>query len=269
MAYSAKIVADSIHHTRLTTMEITYPRFVHAEFLTHRQFSRNSASSRAIPIAKMIARVKSDPVWPTYWGVNEKGMQANTLMSEAEIERAKEQWQRAIDQACANASTLAHLGCHKQIANRLLEPFSWITTIVTATEWENFFHLRCNAAAQPEIRKIAEMMQALYRTSEPQVVKSWHLPYIQPSELTMIDQDQIELSVARCARVSYLTHQGTRDIDADFALFRRLYEGRHLSPFEHIAFPSSNGECRDSNFKGWFQYRKLIKNECYKGEENV
>lgn len=261
----AKIIADSVSplQKRITTMEITYQRFVHSEFMTHRDFSRNAASSRAIPITKMLSKVKEDPAMPVWWGKNQSGMQAEVELDESEKAQAMAQWLRARDAAVEQAENLLALGLHKQLVNRVLEPFMEITVIVTATEWNNFFSLRCHPAAQPEIRNIAEMMREEYLKSEPRFTRfdEWHLPYLQEDERTLDIEKQKMLSAARCARVSYLTHDGTRDHDKDYELHDRLSSSGHWSPFEHVAKPSYNNGYRSGNFVGWCQYRKEFRNE--------
>lgn len=288
MAYNAKIVLDSVSVAgdRLTTMEVTFPRIVLAEFNTHRAFSRNSASSRAIPFAKQIDKVITDPFVPTYWGANQSGMQADEEIGHESRVSAIKEWLAARDDAVAAATTLHGLNVHKQTVNRLLEPFMWQTVIVTATEWSNFFALRANPQAQPEIREIAEWMQSLYQESEPTGLQDgeWHLPYIQPEEYSLVDDDpekMRQVSAARCARVSYLTHDGKRDLEQDVKLYERLKNGGHLSPLEHVATPAwyvattpeehrvsgwddgINGKRSEQhgNFRGWKQLRKFVPNE--------
>lgn len=278
MAYEAKILADSVAPCgkRLTTMSITYPRFVHSEFMTHRMFSRNAASSRAIPVAKMIREIEDDPVWPVWWGKNQSGMQAAEELDPKAQAEALDWWLNARDNAVADAASLMHLGLHKQIANRLLEPWMWITVIVSATEWENFFHLRCHPDAQPEVRKIAEMMRDLYRANTPRSVTPddaipWHLPLISQEDLEywatgeLQTGDLVKIAVGRAARVSYLTREGKRDPGADIALHDRLLESGHWSPFEHVACPMRTAE-PSGNYIGWKQYRKAFPEENYQGD---
>jgi len=148
----------------------------------------------------------------------------------------------------------------------LLEPFAWITVIITATDWANFFTQRCHPDAQPEIKHIAEMMLAAYRASAPATVEMgrWHLPLIQDDERTLPDEQLCKVSVARCARVSYLTHDGKRDRERDLELYERLLGGGangHWSPFEHVATPASDPERHSANFAGWEQYRKRFPQE--------
>ena len=295
MAYSAKIVTDSVSEVgdRLTTMEVTFPRMVLAEFNTHRVFSRNSASSRAIPVAKQLQRIMDDPFIPVWWGKQQPGMQADVELTGKEREEAEIEWLVARDNAVAHAQRLMELGLHKQISSRLLEPWMWQTVIVTATEWSNFFALRANPMAQPETRVIAEMMRGLYDESEPALVKGgeWHLPLIQPEERDGVfefSEEARKISAARCARVSYLTHDGKRDLEADLKLYERLAGAGHMSPFEHVATPfeqpyiyrrenvmAEYGDgymesseqvkyllAHDSgNFRGWKQLRKFLPNE--------
>lgn len=261
MSYSARVLADSVGPSgkRLTTMEITYPRFVHSEFMTHRMFSRNSASSRAIPIGKMIGRVIDDPVLPVWWGKNQAGMQATEELDEDARVNAEAVWLHARDEAIGRVQVLSAIGLHKQIANRLLEPWMWITVIVSATEWVNFFGLRCHPDAQPEIRKIAEMMRELYQSSRPRETDAgiWHLPLVGSDDLMggYGERDLKKISVGRCARVSYLTHDGKRDPQADIDLCDRLSTSGHWSPFEHVAVALEKPE-HCGNFIGWRQYRK-------------
>ena len=283
--YSAKIIADSINPVgdRLTTFELTYPRFVHAELMTHRLFSRNSASSRALPTKKLLEQIENNPVMPKWWGKNQSGMQAAEELTGAALTLAKAQWLLGRDDAVKRAKALHEIGLHKQIANRVLEPWMFITVIVTATEYENWFHLRCSPMAQPEIAWVAYEMQKLYKENEPKLSQPgwWHLPYIvmekehplyvDTSELASLlklsradgvglTEALCKISTARCARVSYLTHAGVRDYSEDIKLHDRLSDNGHWSPFEHVAMAQSSSEM-SGNFKGWTQYRKTFPNE--------
>lgn len=270
MAYGARILADSIvvgkPHTRLTTMEVTLPRIVLAEFNTHRMFSRNSASSRAIPVEKMLKRVQEDPFIPVYWGKNQKGMQADEEFSEAEQEGLKIQWLAARDQAIFYAQSLLKTGVHKQITNRLLEPWLFHTIIVSSTEWDNWDALRTHKDAQPEIRKSAVMMKEVRDAATPTVIEvnGWHLPlvtdYTELVEAGFSEKDICLISVGRCARVSYLTHDGVRDPKADIDLALKLQSAGHMSPFEHVAQAMRHQDW-SGNFYGWMQFRKTLPNE--------
>lgn len=265
MAYKVQILADSVSDPgiRLTTVELTYPGFVHAELMTHRVFSRNSASSRAIPIEKLIQRVVDDPVIPVYWGKNQKGMQAAAELEGEEQEAAIKAWLEARDSAVAQANRLKEMGIHKQLVNRLIEPWMWITVIVTATEWGNFFNLRCHKDAQPEIRRIADMWVDDYFTHQPTYVPvgGWHLPLLKAEDREQLSiGEQKAASAAKCARVSYLTHAGTRDIKEDLRLHDQLRDSGHMSPFEHVAKALAE-PVWVGNLHGWGQYRKEIPDE--------
>ena len=303
MAFDVKILADSRSPAgyRLTTLEATFPRFVLAEFNTHRVFSRNSASSRAIPIFKQVRRVLEHPYVPIEFGSNQPGMQAGPALSGEAKLSAEDEWLRARDaavrhvlglvtspeQAAEQADLLGYLeqveepykagerpdawlNVHKQVANRLLEPFMWHTVIVTATEWENFWNLRCHTDAQPEIKLIATMMRDAVHDSEPADLDwgEWHLPLVRDEDREEVPsaEDLVKVSAGRCARVSYLTHSGKRDLDADIGLHDRLLESGHMSPMEHPARPLTREELEGNewsgNFRGWLPYRKTIRGEA-------
>lgn len=246
---SAKIICDSVSPAghRLTTFECVFPRIVLAEVNTHKMLSKNSASSRAIPVEKMIARVLKDPYVPTHWGKNQRGMQAEQDVSPENARSAVLEWRLAADQNITRTKMLLELGIHKQITNRLLEPFMWHTALVTGTEWSNFFHLRDNKDAHPDFRDLAHAMREMYAKGSPGVVYEdmWHRPLIDETESARADADRnywCKVSVGRCARVSYLTHDGKRDPQADVDLCDRLLKSGHMSPFEHVARPMSNLE---------------------------
>ena len=262
METNAKVILHSISEEgkQIVTFELTYPRFIHGEVMTHRVFSRNAMSSRAIPVAKMIEQVRTNPAMPVHWGANQSGMQAH-----AEVEdkaRAVMLWAEAAKSACEYAEKLVFLGLHKQVANRILEPFQWMRTIVTSTEWANFFELRAHPDAQPEFQDLAYKMQAVLENAKPVMRKfgEWHLPYLTDNEAYGGDMPldiMRKCSTARCARVSYLTHDGENPSqEKDVALFDRLAASRplHASPLEHQATP---GDTDTGNFQGWTQFRKL------------
>jgi thymidylate synthase ThyX len=271
MGFSARILLDSISPAgvRLTTMEVRYPRFIHSELMTHRVLSRNSASSRAIPIRKMIDAVRAEPAFPMWWGRNQSGMQAREHLDAASQALAEAEWRRALEDALAHAERLAEkdINLHKQLVNRILEPFAWITVIVTATQWANFFTQRTHEDAQPELKCIADLMLEAYRASEPRLRAQgeWHTPLILPEEESLLPlEERLHISVARCARVSYLSHDGTRDHAKDLELYSRLAEGGangHWSPFEHVATPLNDPDCWSGNFRGWEQFRKRFAQE--------
>lgn len=272
---------------RLTTFEVVFPRCVLAEFNTHRYFSRNSASSRAIPVKKMIERVLNNGYVPWHWGKNQKGMQAENQVTEADANISKIIWKMATQQAVNSATFLGDVGIHKQITNRLLEPFMLHTVIVTATHYGNFFNQRCHPDAHPDIRMVALLMRELYEQGTPAslVPGEYHLPLVSEDELAEFSiEDLIKISAGRCARVSYLTHDGRRDVSADIELAERLVLSGHMSPLEHIARPVERddlpngmiriGDAQNTkgfqlkpsdvwfgNFKGFVQHRKTLPNE--------
>lgn len=261
---SAAVIADSISPdgVRVTTIEVTLHRFVLAELNTHRVFSRNSASSRAIPIGKQIARVEDDPAMPVEFGANQRGMQAGAPLEGEEARAATDAWLRARDAAVEAVRVLDDLGVHKQVANRILEPFMWHTVIVTATDWDGFWHQRCSPLAQPEIRVAAEAMREAFEASTPVEVPvgGWHTPYIRPDEQDLDERTKRRISAARCARVSYLTHDGRRDLSADEELYQRLVtaDPPHWSPLEHVATPAAGDEHVLGNLRGWHQLRHRL-----------
>jgi thymidylate synthase ThyX len=240
-------------------IEVTgpYHNFVANGFVVHN--SRNSASSRAVPTNKMIERVLQNPAMPVEWGVNKPGMSASEALTSEQAQEAKAEWLRARDDAVEHVRNLQKLNVHKQVINRILEPFMWHTVIVTSTEWGNFYSLRCAPNAQPEIRVAAELMRDAMKASTPRTVGlgEWHLPLVQDDERDLPIEQLKKVSAARCARVSYLTHDGKRDIAKDLELCERLMIDRHLSPFEHVATPADDSTFH-ANFRGWIQMRAAI-----------
>lgn len=265
--FDAKILADSRAPigARLVTMELTYPRCIHSEFMTHRMFSRNAASSRAIPVEKMLARIQEDPFIPLVWGTNQPGMVAGA--EHEDPEHCKHVWLRGRDLALDTAWELEANGLHKQIINRIVEPWMWITVIASGVDhaWENFFKLRCAPDAEPHIQKIAYMARDLFDAHEPDYLDEddWHLPLIGfPGDYDETRETRVKLSVARCARVAYLTHDGKRDVAADLKLYDRLREGGHWSPFEHAARVVDRGVPGCSNIgPHWSSHREDFQDE--------
>lgn len=271
------MVADSISPggKRIMTFELEYQRFIHGEVMTHRVFSRNAMSSRAIPVEKMIKQVKDNPAAPIHWGKNQPGMQANVQLEGDELLSAQVLWNQAAANAAKIAKKLSDLGAHKQVANRILEPFQWMRTLVTATEWDNFFELRAHPDAQPEFQVLATKMQEAMLASTPVLRQSgsdnigdhnnWHLPYISDEERENIGlRDLVKICTARCARVSYLTHGGDNPRnEEDIALYERLVGSVpiHASPTEHAAMCAINKDFISKNFKGWYQFREIVESQ--------
>jgi hypothetical protein len=278
-APSAKVIADSIADgVRLTTMEVTMHRFVLAEFNTHRQFSRNSASSRAIPFAKQVAKVMDDPAIPLVWASEKKGMQGGEEVSPVAQANSEAVWLTARTTAVSYATRLHDWGVHKSITNRLLEPFMWHKVIVSSTEWDNFFDQRCSPLAQPEIRAAADAMALAMAASQPRELTygQMHAPFVPSSKMAEVMNGcpeeylsiairdlRMAVSAARCARVSYLTHDGKVDVGADMELFTKLVtaDPPHWSPLEHVAFVTAGPPYTDvpGNFGSpWLQLRHII-----------
>lgn len=262
----ATMIADSISEAgvRLSTLSLVYPRFIHAEFMTHRVFSRNASSSRAIPVLKMLRQVWNDPAMPIHWGKNQAGMQAKGELSPFKKAIARGLWKGAAKVACVFAYGMHKLGLHKQVANRILEPWQYIHVLVTATEWDNFYALRLHEDAQPEIFELARVMKVAMLGSQPRLLREgqWHLPYVSEIEEYQYDADLLrQASAARSCRVSYLKHDGERpELADDLKLCERLAgsEPIHASPFEHQATPAGSADEWHGNFRGWVQHRQLL-----------
>lgn len=277
MTISAKILADSLHPngSRLITYVLRYPRFIHAELMTHRALSKNASSSRAIPVAKFLSAMREEPAMPEVWYKNKPGMQGTELMTEAEIEQAKALIGIMRDTCAAGIAALDRLGLHKQTANRYGEPWHHISVICSATDWANFFALRDHPDAQPEFQILAAQMRDVYDASQPVQLKEgqYHLPYVADAELEDIGiESALKCSVARCARVSFNNHDGSApNWVNDVKLHDKLMESRplHASPAEHQAcvLDLSDTEYHAAhryrgNFGiGWMQYRKSFKHE--------
>lgn len=253
----AKVIAASRYEGGPTvyTVQATCRRFVLAELNTHRVLSKNSASSRAIPFVKQVERVMNDLAYPEVFPAEQKGMQGGDELSEEDVAAARDIWEASSHAAVNAASDLARLGVHKSVVNRILEPYMWHTVVLTGTAWENFLAQRVSPLAQPEIRVMAEAIQTAIQNAEVETLEQggWHLPYAADDptaaewasdQLEHWDEEQYyvllaKISAARCARVSYLTQEGTRDPAADIELYNRLVTARpaHWSPLEHVATP--------------------------------
>ena len=265
---SVRIIKDSISgiNDRITTWELVYPRFIHSELMTHRMFSRNAASSRAIPIDKMIDMVMETPAMPIHWGMNQTGMQAKEVHSLPDT--CIHAWGAAATSAVFQAVKLQKLGLHKQIVNRVLEPFQWMKTIVTATEYANWYALRNHPDAQPEIARVAELMQSEYDRSEPQrlVAGQYHMPYVETyvcpeygnifyslddEDLTELSvEDALKISASCCAQVSYRMLDQT--VEKALKIYDALVNQRpvHASPFEHQAMAMTFTNALEAGYEG-------------------
>ncbi len=294
MQIEAKIIAhskSSVNGKEIVTFELDYPRFIHSELLTHRLFSRNAASSRAIPVAKMIEMVRENPAMPVRFGANQAGMQDkgvehtalvyieelhNTALANGLDEDRAElfasinsssAWRFAANKVAGIAEAFSNAGYHKQIVNRILEPFQWMKTVVTATEFDNWFWLRNHPDAQPEIKRLAEVMWEALQNSSPVVLSpgEWHLPYVhihrnelgglqycaednERGAISLTLEEALAISSSCCAQVSYRKLDNSLDKAQD--IFKRLIESKpcHASPCEHQATPmdyTNKYDCTD------------------------
>lgn len=309
---SAKTILRSRNATApdkvLSALLLRYPRWIHAEGRTHRlldvgedfqisvptpslmecdDLSRNAGSSRAIPVDKLILDVIEDPAVPLFWGRNQRGMQASEELSLSERLQAENEWHDAKRSALRHARELVKIGCHKQIVNRLLEPFSHITVLVSATEWSNFLALRDHPDAEPHIAMLArEVRKCLDREDDIQTLQpgEWHTPFVNITDEQGESQlatgealtNSIKLSVSRCASTSYKTVDGfDMTLDRAIALHDKLVAATplHASPCEHVAQADKRGGLgfgrygwihpeQHGNFVGFRQYRKMLPNEC-------
>lgn len=287
---SAEVIADSISPKghRITTFRLIYPRFVHSEFMTHRLFSRNSSSSRAIPVQVMLDQIRSTPAYPVHWGRNQSGMQAKEELDSANIAHCKALWRNASHIAADYAQAMADLGLHKQVSNRLVEPFQMMNVILTATEYHNFFHLRNHSDADPNIQALSLAMYDSLSKSRPNILieGEWHTPFVPYIDKQYwVEDTPVPLEVARnisasvCAQVSF--RKEDLSLEKAERIIDRLINSDpcHASPVEHQATPISanhsnwrgtpgithttkNGDLWSGNFNGWIQYRKLLPNEA-------
>lgn len=255
--YYAEVLADSIaSDVRLTTLYVVMPRFLLPQFEKHRVFSISAESNRAVPVRKRIEEARTCPVTPLHWGMAQSGMVAKRELSPAAKKEAEAVWLRARNAAVYYAEELLALdgdeseeSAHKQVVNRLLEPFLWVKMIVTATEWENFFALRLAANAQPEIQRVASCMFEAMDNSTPKQLNpgEWHLPMTRADDKGEAAENLPKLAAARCARISYATHDGRRDVAADLALYEKLASNGHMTPLEHAAVVAETTWDRQGN----------------------
>lgn len=299
MTVQAKIIADSINErgTRVTTFELEYPRIIHSELMTHRVFSRNAASSRAIPVKTMIDLIEANPAMPSHWGKNQSGMQADEELGELEKESVKQLWLHACKDAVSHARVMADIGAHKQVINRITEPYQHMKVVLTATNYANWFYLRDHKDADPTIAELAAKMKYEYDYNEPDWLEegAWHLPYVRTqkangtfpqrywdelgNQITL--EQALMISVSSCAQVSYRKSDGS--LEKAEVVYKRLIDSKptHASPTEHqamcidtskltscawkdlpdgITHVDRNLNFWSGNIRDWIQYRQLIPN---------
>lgn len=285
------LIGDSVYLFRLITIQADFSRIILSELNTHRLLSRNSASSRAIPIERMIEMVMNNPFIPFRFPKTHKGMQTDEWIEEGtlEYEQCVAEWLLARDEAVARVKQLNAVGISKQIANRILEPFLMHRAIISATEWENLLALRAHRDAQYEFQVLAYLILEAINQSVPQEIRpgEWHRPFGDQLDLERIEKMYRDASsdlslqeftintanqivVARCARVSYRLFKGKDDYEADVARYVQLRDSGHWSPFEHVARAMTPEECKQhahvypdrveygwcGNFRGFVQLRK-------------
>lgn len=259
----------------VSTLLLRYPRIIHSEFMTHRVFSRNAASSRAIPVSRLIQDVLDDPFVPLHWGAEQKGMQADfendALVPIEVMNRGRDGWEREIKMvdretawlhdmrhAVERARVWGQAGYHKQMVNRKLEEFAHITVVCTATDWENFFALRDHPDAEPHIQILAREMRKAIADAETHILQpgEWHLPFVNKSTIEQIEAEDdvrrmegplrpalikrrsLHHSAACCASTSYKTVEGFEmTTQRAMAISDKLIKSSvfHASPFEHQA----------------------------------
>lgn len=286
----AKVILDSVspEGIRLTTVQVRFWRPMLPELNTHRGISKNAGSSRARPSKAIIEQVRTDPWGPIHWGKNQPGMQAREELDQYWKDSSICHWLNSANHAASQAEKLLNNGAHKQIVNRLLEPFTYVEVLLTATDWANFFSLRLHEDAQPEMQDLAQAIKSAMDASEQTLLQpgEWHLPYVQPSDWDACNwngdswEESLEimkrLSVSRCAKISYTAFDGTVEpIEKELERYSRLMESQpcHSSPSEHQATPdeydSDIGEWHYShqhaNLRGWRQLRKTLPNEYVPG----
>lgn len=278
----AKVIEHSVgpgrFHLPVATLEIGFPRIVLAEYNTHRVISKNTSSSRAIPFKRMIERIRAKPYAPFFWGANQPGMSADNECNALVLDprtgcwmTREEAWAAAMESAIDWAEAFSDAGYHKQNVNRLIENFGYVTMVTTSVHWANFFALRIHPKAQPEIQSLAGKMKEALANSTPKVIGygEWHLPYVLPDERSLPVEDQIKLSVARCASTSYDTVEGHQmTTEKAYGLFDKLFGEIpiHASPAEHQATPLyvSHFSIQEGNLTGYKQYRHSIPHNTIK-----
>ena len=303
------------------TIRLRYPRIIHGEIMTHRVFSRNARSSRAVPVKTMLLETTTIPFVPWHWGKNQGGMQAGEECDELVLLKTwleddatgewytdlishsrEEAWLAARDKAVEVAEALMNAHYHKQIPNRLLEPFSWIDTLITATDWANFLHLRDHKDAEPHLQDLARLVKQAIEEAEVQVLQEgeWHMPYVSDADRhhMIVDSGRlageryeavtgtddhtqwlIRLSASRNARISYAPFDGDPSYEREFERYNQLVtsERVHASPLEHIAKVDKidvdeydnvfiwNANLSGNLAPGWVQFRKTVPGECFHG----
>lgn len=269
------------------TFRMRYPRIIHGEIMTHRVFSRNARSSRAVPVKTMLLEVINKPFVPWHWLKNQPGMQGTIQLTLEERSEAERVWLKARDAQVAAVEELFDpdgLNIHKQNPNRLLEAFSWMDCLITTTDIDNFIWLRDHEAAEPHLHDLAKLVVQAVKTAKIESLApgKWHQPYITGQDVNFaiasggrfVDDWLNKVSAARCARISYKPFDGDGSYEAELRRYNLLVTSDrvHASPTEHQATPDIRLSDPDEweeptlhgNLDGYIQARKLIPNECYR-----
>lgn len=285
----------------LRSVHLHYPRSIHAEIMTHRVFGRNARSSRAVPVKRMLEEVRTTPFVPWHWTHNQPGMQgeggwnekvvlfgsAAQFVDDTTAVSREAAWLHGRDMMCDLAESFADAEYHKQLVNRLVEPFGWIDTLITADQWKNFMHLRDHRAAEPHLRDLSQMAKEAFDKAPVQTLGDggWHFPYVSDEELGdeiaewLVDHPETGLNTlemacrvdsARCARISYTPFDGNPSYERELERFNQLAndDAVHASPMEHQAMattPENSFGLHGNLRPGWVQFRKTIPNEWVPG----
>jgi len=285
----------------LGTFELVYPRMIHSEVLTHKQLSRNCASSRAIPIETMLKEIENDIAVPVHWGKNQSGMQAKEELQGNDLKEVKYIWLEAAKDAIFQSRRLAATGVHKQVANRITEPYQHMKTVMSGTDWKNVFYLRNHKDADPTIALLFRLMQEQWEdaidTFDALDDNEYHTPYVQGYQTLgpwcykdengreLTHEEALRISASCCAQTSFRKSDSSTD-KADM-VYDRLVNSKpvHASPFEHQGKPmqkyenpfdaskwepgithvNKQGELFSGNFRGWIQHRQLIEGNFLPG----
>lgn len=278
---SAFVVEDSkVGNNRLTSLVLKFPRTVLAEFNTHRVFSRNSASSRARSVKATIKEVIENPYIPL-WTINKAGMSGHWASPRVEAEATEvylagrdaavrtalallvgsdriEGFGRDDKEIASRYSEVVDyyydhmysgtgaepdfgLSVHKQVLNRVLEPYMFHEVIVTSSYFDNFLKLRDHNEADPAIWGVSHLLGEAIAHSEP-TISEIHAPFSSNLEKTLIlgqpwpvARPHLIKSAMESAQISYNDKSRAIKSTATAERGESLLTAGHLSPFEHVA----------------------------------
>ncbi len=251
---------------------------------------------------------KYDAFFPEFIGTEQKGMQSGGELVEPYRSQFLQLVEQGRDFMLDLCLKMVETGAHKSLVNRYMEPWLYITVITTATEWKNFARLRVHPKAEKHFQKVAGQCMDAIAASTPQILEAgqWHMPYLRDDDEELVSRGLIDgvkgmsfgipipkgfdkydshelvttetlkrISAGRCARLSYLTHEGIRDHNKDIELFDTLIHPKfdvdrdddviHASPLEHVGQASDDPNLRSGPFVGWKQFRKEFPNENMPG----